>query len=75
VVSDRLLADCLELPAAFPDAGQRLSQFLIGDVEVTLRGLDVGVPEHQLDRADVDPIGQEPARAFVPLMPRAAYAS
>jgi hypothetical protein len=23
------------------------------------------VPEHQLDDADIDPVGQQPARAFV----------
>jgi hypothetical protein len=30
------------------------------------------VPEHQLDDADVDAVGEQPAGAFVPLMPRAA---
>jgi hypothetical protein len=60
-----LLSDCLQLPAAFPDAGQCLPQFLVRDVEVPLCGLDVGVPEHQLDGADIDAVRQEAAGAFV----------
>ena len=28
-------------------------------------GLDIGVAEHQLDRADVDAVGQQAAGAFV----------
>jgi hypothetical protein len=61
-----------ELAAALPDARQGLAQLLVGDVEVSLRLLDVGVAEHQLDRADVDSVGQQSAGAFMPLMPRAA---
>jgi hypothetical protein len=55
-----LLSDRLQLPAAFPDAGQRLPQLLVGDVQIALRRLDVGVPEHQPDDADVDAIAQQP---------------
>ena len=60
------LVDCLELPAAFPDPGQHLSQLLVGDVEVALCRLDVGVSEHQLDDPDVDAVSQEATGAFVP---------
>jgi hypothetical protein len=35
-----LCADRVQLPPAFPNAGQCLSQFLVGDVEVSLRCLD-----------------------------------
>ena len=61
-----------ELAAAFPDARHGLAQLLVRDVEVALRLLDVGVTEHQLDRSDVDAVGQQPAGALVSLMPRAA---
>ena len=50
-----LLSDCLQLlPAAFPHTRERLAQFLIGDVQVPLSGLDVGGSEYQLDGSDVD---------------------
>ena len=65
MVSGGLFADCLQLPSAFPDAGQCLTQFLVRDVEVPLCGLDVGVTEHQLDNPDVDAVRQEAAGAFV----------
>jgi len=61
-----------ELAAALPDARHGLAQLLVGDVEVALRLLDVGVAEHQLDRSDVDAVGQQPAGALVTVMPRAA---
>src|SRR5215813_11041465 len=60
-----LLTDGFQLPPALPDAGRRLSEFLVRDVEVSLRLLDVGVAEHQLNRADVDTIAQESTRALV----------
>jgi hypothetical protein len=50
-----------ELAAALPDARHGLAQLLVRDVEVSLRLLDVGVTEHQLDRSDVDAVGQQPA--------------
>src|SRR4029453_11075644 len=65
-VQRHLFSDCPQLPAAFPDAGQRLPQLLVSDVQIALRRLDVGVSEHQLDDADVDAIGQHPAGALVP---------
>jgi hypothetical protein len=40
--TSRSLSDGLQLPPAFPDAGQRLSQFLIRDVQIALRCLHVG---------------------------------
>ena len=61
-----LFSDGLQLPAAFPHAGQRLPKFLIRDVQVPLRRLDVRVTEHQLDDADVDAVRQEAAGALVP---------
>jgi hypothetical protein len=61
-----LLADRPELAAAFPDAGHGFPQFFVRDVQVALRLLDVGMSEHQLNRADVDAVGQKPAGAFVP---------
>jgi hypothetical protein len=60
------------LPAAFPDAGQCLAQLFIGDAQIPLRRLDVGVPEDQLDDPDVDAVCQEAAGAFVSVMPRSA---
>jgi hypothetical protein len=48
-----------EVSTALPDAGQRRAQLLIGDVEVSLRLLDVGTAEHRLDRADADEAGRQ----------------
>jgi hypothetical protein len=59
------LADCLQLAAALPNPCHRLPKFFVCDVEVPLSLLDVRVSEHQLDRTDVDAVGQEPAGAFV----------
>lgn len=59
------MADRPELAAAFPDAGHGLPQFFIRDVQVPLCLLDVSVAEHQLYRADVHPIAQEPTGALV----------
>jgi hypothetical protein len=53
------------LARQFPDAGHRFTQFFVGHVQVALRLLDVGVAEHQLDRTDVDAVGQKPASALV----------
>jgi hypothetical protein len=55
------LADRAELAAAFPHPGHCLSKFFVSDVQVALRLLDVGMAEHQFDRADVHAIGQESA--------------
>jgi hypothetical protein len=60
-----LLSDRLQLASALPDPSHRFPEFLVGDVQVPLRLLDVGVPEHQLDGADVDSVGQEPTSALV----------
>ena len=61
-----LLPDSFQLlTSSFPDAGQCLPQLLIRDVQVALRGPDVGVSEHQLDGSDVDALRQEAAGAFV----------
>jgi hypothetical protein len=54
-----------QLPPAFPDTGHRPAKFFIGDVQVPLRLLDVGVPEHQLNRANVHSVAQEAAGPFV----------
>jgi hypothetical protein len=54
-----------ELAAALPHTGHRSPKFFIRDVQVPLRLLDVGMTEHQLDRADIDAVGQKPAGAFV----------
>ena len=62
---DALLADDFQLPATFPDAGQRLPQLLIRDVQVPLRRLDVGMSEHQLDDPNVAAVREQPAGAFV----------
>jgi hypothetical protein len=65
VSSARTLRDGVKLPPPFPHAGQGLPQFLVRDVEVTLRGLDVGVPEHQLNDPDIDALREQAAGAFV----------
>lgn len=51
-----------ELTTTLPDAGHGAPQFLVGDVEVALGLLDVGVTQHQLDRADVDAVGEQSDR-------------
>ena len=51
--------------SALPYSGHRFSEFFVGDVQVSLRLLDVGVTQHQLDGTDVNAIAQEPAGAFV----------
>jgi hypothetical protein len=48
-VQRHLFSDCLQLPAAFPNARERLPHLLVADVQMALRRLDVGVSEHQLD--------------------------
>jgi hypothetical protein len=40
-------------------------QLLVGDVQIPLRRLDVGVSEHRLDDADIDAVGEQPAGALV----------
>jgi hypothetical protein len=60
-----LLADRPKLAAALPNPGHRLPQFLVSDVQVALRLLDVGMAEHQLDRADVHAVCEEPRSSFV----------
>jgi hypothetical protein len=57
--------DRLQLSAALPESRHRAAELFIRDVQVPLRLLDVGVPEHQLDRADVHSVGEEPAGSFV----------
>jgi hypothetical protein len=49
----------------FPYSRHRFRKFFVRDVQVPLRLLDVGVAEHQLDRADVHSIAQEPTGALV----------
>ena len=44
----------------------RPAQFLIGDVEVSLRRLQVGMTEEQLNRAQVKAPGEPAAGGFVP---------
>jgi hypothetical protein len=61
-----LLTDRLQSPAPLPYAGHCFPQLLIRDVEIALRLLDVRVTQHQLNRTDVDAVGQEAAGAFVP---------
>jgi hypothetical protein len=53
-----LLPDGAELTASFPYSRHRFPKFLVRDVQVALRLLDVGVAEHQLYRADVHSIAQ-----------------
>jgi hypothetical protein len=53
------------LTALFPYSRHRFPKFFVRDVQIPLRLLDVGVAEHQLDRADVYAVAQEPAGAFV----------
>jgi len=59
------LTDGLQLTPALPHTGHRLPQFFVRDVQVPLRLLDVGMPEHQLNRADVHVLRQETTRALV----------
>ena len=51
--------------APFPYSRHRFPEFFVGDVQVALCLLDVGVAEHQLDGADVHSIAQEPTGARV----------
>ena len=60
-----LTADGLQLTPPLPHAGHRFPQFLVRDVQIALRLLDVGVTEHQLDCSDVHSIAQEPTGALV----------
>src|SRR5207253_3553241 len=60
-----LLTDRPKLTASFPYSRHRFPKFFVGDVQVPLGLLDVGVAEHQLDRADVHSIAQEPTGALV----------
>ena len=54
-----------QLTAPLPYSRHRFPKFFVRDVQVSLRLLDVGVAEHQLDRADVHSIAQEPTGALV----------
>jgi hypothetical protein len=45
---------------------QSSPEFLGRYVQVTVRLLDARVPQHQLDDADVDAVGEQPAGAFLP---------
>ena len=54
-----------QLTPALPHTGHRLPQFFVRDVQVPLRLLDVGMAEHQLNRADVHVLRQEATRALV----------
>ena len=47
-----LLAHGAQLTAPFPYSRHRFPKFFVGDVQVALRLLDVGVAEHQLDQMD-----------------------
>ena len=60
-----LLADRPLLTPALPHTGHRFPQFFVRDVQVPLRLLDVGMAEHQLNRADVHVLRQEATRALV----------
>jgi hypothetical protein len=62
---DPSMANRPQLTSALPDSGHRFSELLANDVQVPLRLLDVGMPDDQLNRADVDAVGQEPASALV----------
>jgi hypothetical protein len=53
------------LTAPFPYSRHRFPKFFVRDVQVPLRLFDVGVAEHQLDRADVHSIAQEPMGVLV----------
>jgi len=53
------------LATPFPHPGYRFSQFLVGDVQISLRGPHVGLSEHQLDVADGDAVRQEATNAFM----------
>jgi hypothetical protein len=46
-------------PTSLPTHLQPLPQFFVGHVQVALRLLEAGVPEHQLDDADVHAIGEQ----------------
>ena len=54
-----------QLAPPLPNPGHRSPELFVGDVEVSLRLLDVGMTKHQLNGADIDAVGQEPASAFV----------
>ena len=45
---------------------QSSPEFFVRDVQVALRLHDARVAEHQLNDADVDAVGMQPAGAFVP---------
>ena len=60
-----LLAHRAQLPAPFPYSRHRFPKFFVRDVQVPLPLFDVRVADHQLDRADVHAIAQEPTGAFV----------
>ena len=53
------------IDAGVPTPGHRLLQFFCRDVQVPLRLLDVGMAEHQLNRADVHVLRQEATRALL----------
>ena len=59
-----LLAHGAQLTAPFPYSRHRFPKFFVRDVQVALRLFDVGVAEHQLDRAGVHSIAQEPTGAL-----------
>jgi hypothetical protein len=54
----------------FQSFGHRLPQFLVGHIQVTLRGLEIGMAEQKLDGAKVQSLGQPAASGLVPkIMP------
>jgi hypothetical protein len=61
----RLLAYRSQLTPALPHTGHRLPPFVVRDVQVPLRLLDVSVAEHQLDGADVHLLREEATGALV----------
>ena len=69
------MANRPELAAAFPHPGHRSPELFVRDVQVALHQFDVGVAEHQLDGADVDAVGQEPAGAFMSCQCRSIWRS
>jgi hypothetical protein len=42
------------------------SRFFVRYIQIMLRLLDAGVPEHELNDADLDAVRQQPTRALMP---------
>jgi hypothetical protein len=61
----RAILDQSKGASALPTHLETSSQFVVSHVQVTLRLLDAGVAEDQLDDADVDAVGEQARGAFV----------